>query len=414
MKIKKYVVKSIDEALSAIKRDLGGDAYILSQKKIVQKGALNLGNVEMLEVTAAIESEAVKEEKDRLGASLLARKYGQPPAAARTTAPAPTPAPVGAAPGDDPRQRERYFSQLAEIKDELQPLKQEMERIRQQMTRRGGDGDEPLLRGVFQDLFGELIDNGVESTLARKMIQTLQYQSEPGQMNDGEWLRRKLFQVLVASLPAPAPLKVGGGRRKVVALVGPTGVGKTTTIAKLASYYKLVEGRKVALITIDSYRIGAEAHLKTYADILELPFQAVYTREDLEYRLGRLQEYDLVFIDTAGRGARDREGIAAVQQMLDAVPTAEREVLLLLSAATKTSDMEMIYRKFSILSPDKLVYSKIDETCTLGNLFNLQARVQTPAAYLTTGQRVPEDIAVASPTRLARLVLEGNEKGEAA
>jgi flagellar biosynthesis protein FlhF len=178
-----------------------------------------------------------------------------------------------------------------------------------------------------------------------------------------------------------------------------------------------MEAKKVALMTIDSYRIGAEAHLKTYANILDVPFYSVYNEKEMRLQLDKLPDYELIFVDTTGRSPNDKKGMLIMEKHLSGIPPEEKEVYLILSATTKTPDLYLTYEKYSIFEPVKLIFSKIDETLSLGNLFNLKMRTNIPTAYFTNGQRVPEDIEIAYPRKFARRVfLDRNnnsiEKGE--
>lgn len=406
MKIKKYLVKSIEDAISQIKRDLGKEAYILSQKKVLRRGKLNLSNVELIEVTAAVDN--TKADPEDISSALLSKTYNY----------------------SDPqrldREKEKVFGKLrAEsvperrtdesdltapvdltgIKSELLPLTQEMAEIKKILRASTAVFDGfPEFQGIFFELFIDLVENGVDRKLATKLIHTLQAQTDAGQMDDGKAVRRQLFNLLTSSISVPAPLKLEKGKRKIVVMVGPTGSGKTTTIAKLSSYFKLMESRKVAMMTIDSYRIGAEAHLRTYAEILDVPFYAVYNEREVRYRLDLIRDHELVFIDTTGRSPNDKKGLYIMEKHLSTIPEEEKEVYLVLSATTKSPDLYLTFEKYSIFNPDKLVFSKIDESLSLGNLFSLKLKTDIPAAYFTTGQRVPEDIEIAYPRKFARRV----------
>lgn len=410
MKIKKYLVKNIEDAISQIKKDLGDDAYILSQKKVVKRGKLNLSNVELIEVTAAVDN--TKSDKDNISSTLLSKKYNY------------------STPRNVEEQKEAIFGKLRSesmprdelgaaapgkhkepgvdfsgFKDELRPLTQEVAEIKKLLkaTTTGFDGYTEF-RGIFLDLYLDMVQNGVEKKIAGKLIHTLQYQTDADKIEDDRLIKKQLFNLLTSSISLPAPLRLEEGKRKVVVMVGPTGAGKTTTIAKLSSYFKLMENKKIALITIDSYRIGAEAHLKTYADILDIPFYAVYNEQDLRFRLDKLQNYDVVFVDTTGRSPNDKKGLLIMAKHLSGIPAEEREVYLILSASTKSADLYLIYEKYSIFKPDRFIFSKIDESISLGNLFNLKMKTDIPTAYFTTGQRVPEDIEIAYPRKFARKV----------
>ncbi|MCP4215033.1 MAG: flagellar biosynthesis protein FlhF, partial [bacterium] len=382
MKIKKYLVKNIDEAISRIKKDLGDDAYILSQKKVVKKGSLNLSNVDMIEVTAAIDS--TKPRDNNISASLLNKKYNY------VNPPKDDPPDLKKRARETAKDRDDNFMDMSDIKHELQPLTREMAEIKT-LLRKSTSNLEGVMefKGVFLDLYMDLIQNGVDRKLAGKMINTLQYQIDSDNIADKDDIKKKLFNLLTTSISVPAPLRLEKGKRKIVVMVGPTGTGKTTTIAKLSSYFKLMESKKIALLTIDSYRIGAEAHLRTYADILDIPFYAIYNERDLKFRLDALKDYELIFIDTTGRSPNDKKGLFLMEKHLSAVPPEESETFLVIAATTRSPDLYLIYEKYGIFNPDKFVFTKIDETLTLGNLFNLKMKADIPTAYFTTGQRVP-------------------------
>lgn len=425
MKIRKYLVKKIEDAISQIKRDLGNDAYILSQMKVVKRGKLNLRNIEMIEVTAAVDNG--KSDLDDISPALLDKIYHhtepegmQPPKdeifpELRLRSPSSFSSPAG-----EPESivNKEAVLDLSDIKKELLPLAQDVAEIKKILRApTNGFTDYKEFKGIFLDLYLELQENGVERKLAHKFIHTLQQQAEVDKINDTWLIKKKLFNLLISSISFPSPLKPEKGKRKIVVVVGPTGSGKTTTIAKLCAYYKLMEAKKVALMTIDSYRIGAEAHLKTYANILDVPFYSVYNEKEMRLQLDKLMDCELIFVDTTGRSPNDKKGMFIMEKHLSGIPPEEKEVYLVLSATTKTSDLYLAYEKYSIFEPVKLIFSKIDETLSLGNLFNLKMRTNIPTAYFTNGQRVPEDIEIAYPRKFARRVFldynnNGIEKGE--
>jgi len=425
MKIKRYLVKNIEDAISQIKRDLGEDAYILSREKVVKRGKLNLSNVEMIEVTAAVDND--KADPDDISSALLNKTYNYSDpqgvqdrkedifAKLRLQSPSPFSSPAGE---PEITVNKEAVVDLSDIKNELLPLTQEVAEIKNLLrATTNGIEDYKEFKGIFSYLYLDLLESGVERKLAEKFIHTLQYQTDADSINDTRLIKKRLFNLLTSSISFPSPLKLEKGKRKVVVIVGPTGSGKTTTIAKLCSYFKLMEAKKVALITIDSYRIGAEAHLKTYADILDVPFYSVYNEKEMRLRLDKLMDCELIFVDTTGRSPNDKKGLLVMEKHLSGIPPEEKEVYLILSATTKTPDLYLAYEKYSIFEPVKLIFSKIDETLSLGNLFNLKMRTDIPMAYFTTGQRVPEDIEIAYPGKFARRIfLDYNnssiEKGE--
>ena len=192
-------------------------------------------------------------------------------------------------------------------------------------------------------------------------------------------------------------------QRRLVALVGPTGVGKTTTIAKLAANFRLREKRRVGLITVDTYRIAAVEQLRTYADIIDLPMEVVSTPREMHQAVARMADLDLILMDTAGRSPRDEVQIQELKSMLaEAMPD---EVHLVLSSVASAKSLANTAEQFAAVGTTALVLTKLDEAASLGNLLPLVRSSRLPLSYLTHGQNVPDDIAPADAGRLARLIL---------
>jgi flagellar biosynthesis protein FlhF len=193
--------------------------------------------------------------------------------------------------------------------------------------------------------------------------------------------------------------------RCAVAFVGPTGVGKTTTIAKLSAELSLKQKKKVGIISVDSYRIGAVDQLKTYAAIMGLPFLSAFSKEDLGRAMKKMAGRDVILIDTAGQSHRDVKRLKELGALLG--DSLSIDTHLVLSAATKSEDMKAAADSFSILKPSSYVFTKVDETGTRGGLLDQLMDRKLPVSFITNGQRVPEDIFTASPRRLLKLVLQG-------
>ncbi len=191
----------------------------------------------------------------------------------------------------------------------------------------------------------------------------------------------------------------------VVFFVGPTGVGKTTTIAKIASYFILNQDLKVALITADTYRIAAVEQLKTYANILNIPVKVIYNESELKGAIEGFKDFDLVFVDTAGRSHNDEEKQLELSKLLNAVD--KKDVFLLLSAATKFTDIVSITEKYSDICDYKIIFTKLDETMTYGNILNTKLLTKAKLSYVTFGQSVPEDIGMIKPSEIAKSILGG-------
>jgi flagellar biosynthesis protein FlhF len=246
----------------------------------------------------------------------------------------------------------------------------------------------------------ELIQSGISTDLIRKILDTLNtLPAEDG----GQNLKNRLGTTFSKLIKFAGTLKMRKNSPRIIALVGPTGVGKTTTTAKLAAMYALNRGNKVALITMDIFRVGAVEQLKTYSRIMGIPLEVASTPKELEKAVEKHSACDLIFIDTAGRSHKDKEKLDEMKNFLDnKIPI---EVYLCLSATTKDRELEEILNRFKIFQVSKVVFTKIDETESFGNMVNLLMKDNLQIAYFTTGQRVPEDIEVATSAKLADMIL---------
>jgi flagellar biosynthesis protein FlhF len=212
-----------------------------------------------------------------------------------------------------------------------------------------------------------------------------------------------LAAMIEQELRVAPPITPVRGQRKVIALVGPTGVGKTTTLAKLAANFRLREGAKIGLVTVDTYRIAAVEQLRTYAEIIDLPMRVVTTPVEMRQAMAELSGLDLVLVDTAGRSPKDEVQIRELKAFLDEARADEIHLVLSLASSIKT--LEAAAANFQPIGLTSLVLTKLDEALGAGTLLNVARRLKTPVSYLTTGQDVPEDIEPAHKTRMARLIL---------
>lgn len=190
--------------------------------------------------------------------------------------------------------------------------------------------------------------------------------------------------------------------------MGPTGVGKTTTIAKIASSYRVEQNKKVALLTADTYRIAAAEQLRTYANILEVPFRVVYTAQEISQAIEDFNDYDYVLVDTTGHSPNNeaqREGMAELVSSVET--TARKEIFLVLSASTKYRDLMKIADTYKEIADYKLIFTKLDETSTLGNIYNLKMYTGAQLSYVTYGQNVPDDIEYFNPQSTVKQLLGG-------
>lgn len=364
MKVKQYTANTLQEAMLKVKHDLGRDAVILHTRRIKKGGFLGFFTHEVFEVTATIEARVAE-----------------------------TRAPI----------REQASttsdSRVAALEVEMNNIRYAVESVLRHQP--AIEREKPL--AALREI---LITNDVDPIIADKFLRDITVQIPGGQ--DALAARKLLEKMLCCCLSRVEGIKLLQGRPKVVALLGPTGVGKTTTIAKLAANFALVEGKQVALITADTYRIAAVEQLKTYAEIIGVPIDVVFTREELKDALARRSDKDLILIDTAGRSPKNDKHVLELQHLLGEQP--DLEIHLVVSATTKPKDALDIVTRFAPSDvPYKLIITKVDESSTFGAIVNIMYNSTAVLSYLANGQSVPDDIELADPEKLTSLILKDPE-----
>lgn len=384
MELKSYRARSLHEALQLVRRDLGPDAAVLHTRE-VKPGVLRwLTGARQVEVTA---SASVN----------VPSRFGTTPSSDPIVEPEPSEEPAPRLPTaevDDYRSkfREDLKGQIADLHSMVEDLCRKSAEVREQ----------ELPETLFH-LFTDLIEAEVSEDLARELVDRLRTAASGTDLDDPVLLKARMARLIEEEINCLGPIEVTPGRRKIVALVGPTGVGKTTTIAKLAANYHLRERQRVGLITVDTYRMAAVDQLRTYADIIDLPMEVVSTPREMRSAVGRLSNLDLIFLDTAGRSPQDELRIQELRSMLqEAQP---EEVLLVLSSVASATSMKRTAERFAEVGVTSLVLTKLDEATGMGNLLPLLRSSHLPMSYVTHGQNVPDDIAAADRRQLARAVL---------
>lgn len=338
----------MQDAIFKVKTDLGPDAIILDTKKFKQGGFLGFFTKTMVEVVAGLETQKKKEEED-------------------TT--------------------------LKEIND-LKNMVHEMHK--------GWKNDKFFsdLPDNLTNIYKYLINQGVNNQLLKEIIKLLQKKD----IANSQKLIESLKTVLKQYIGKCQEITVDNGQ-KVVALVGSTGVGKTTTIAKLAAHFVLDQGKKVCFITTDTYRIAAVQQLQTYSDIINIPLHVVYNEKELERLITKdlKNSYDLILIDTAGSSWNDGFQLGKLKKIFK--NNLIDEVHLLLSLNAKTSIIKEVINKFSAVNPNKLILTKFDEVSVFGDILNIKNICKLPYSYITNGQNVPDDIKAASEDILINYLL---------
>ncbi len=285
-------------------------------------------------------------------------------------------------------------------------VQQRLETLQKMILDLGRDRRAASLHDVPPELFQlytTLLDAEVDDDLARELVCRAKQHASKSQLADPAATMALLSAIIEQELRIAPPIAPTKDRRKVVALVGPTGVGKTTTLAKLAANFRLREGARIGLVTVDTYRIAAVEQLRTYAEIIDLPMKVVTTPAEMRQAMDELKGMDLVLIDTAGRSPKDEPQIRELKAFLDEARVDEIHLVLSLASSLKT--LETVAANFQPIGLTSLVLTKLDEALGAGALLNVARRLKTPVSYLTTGQDVPDDIEPAQKTRMARLIL---------
>jgi len=385
MEIRTYRARTLHEALNMVRRDLGPEAAVLHTQEVASRRLFGLlPGEKWIEVTAStgvnVPRRLVQENREPALPGCLAEQAGQSPGLAR-----------------------HVYHPAAALSEEMRGQLSNLQSMVKDLCRRTQRGRQHDLPESLFRLFADLIDADLDEDLARELVERVRTQTPGAEWQDLLLVKARLARMIESEIRATGPINVIPGQRRLVALVGPTGVGKTTTIAKLAANYRLKEKRKVGLITVDTYRIAAVEQLRTYAEIIDLPMQVVSTPREMRQALSRLAGLDLILMDTAGRSARDEIKIRELRAFLH--EGAADEVHLVLSSVASARTLENTAERFAALGTTCLIFSKLDEATGLGNLLPLLRASKLPLSYLTNGQNVPDDIEVANPSRVARLLL---------
>lgn len=221
-----------------------------------------------------------------------------------------------------------------------------------------------------------------------------------------DYILANVYQKMVLKFGRAEGIRPAENGVRTLLFMGPTGVGKTTTIAKIASYFAMEEKKKVALLTADTYRIAAAEQLRTYANILEVPFRVVYTEEEARAAIMSFKDFDYIFIDTAGHSHQNEELLEKMKRLLDAVAEAgEYQTFLVLAATTKYRDLMRIAASYKKITNYQLIFTKLDETGALGNMLNIKLFTESEITYVTLGQNVPDDIELFNPQKTVKQLL---------
>lgn len=389
MQIRTYRAKSLQQALQLVRNELGPDAKVLQTREVPTGWWQRLSGGRQYEVRAR---RSVAPESPPL--PLAARGRRPIPMRPWTDPAEPASPPPAADPQGEFRVRATHRLQEAASWQELPLGPPPVSFVPPSLVEAGG----PLF-----ELLTQLLDADISEKVARELVEALRGQATVHELRSLADLQTRLVRQLAGELRCTGPISVPAGQRRVIALVGPTGVGKTTTIAKLAANLRLREQRRVGLITVDTYRMAAVEQLRAYAEIIDLPMEVVATPREMREATVRLADAEIVLIDTAGRSPQDAVQLQELKTMLH--ESQADEVHLVLSAVGATSHLSIIVQRFAMIGTTALLVTKLDEATGLGNLLPVLRAARLPVSYLTCGQSVPDDMVVADAQKLIPALL---------
>ncbi len=374
------------DALAQLKQEFGRGAVILNTRTVSARGLFSMRGKPYVEITAARD---VSDLPPAMRRGTVPNKSGSGERAEGAAAPmAPKTAPT---------------SNLALATS----LLSEVGSLRGMVTELLHDAraaKAPSIPVEFLDFHRRLVEKNVAVELADELIQTARRELGDAKLSDPAAVKKQLARSLAAMVPVAGPMRPRASAKPyVVALIGPTGVGKTTTVAKLAANASLRENRRVGLITLDTYRIAAVEQLKTYAQIIDVPLQVVSSVGEYEDALAAMSDRDIVLVDTAGRSQRDELKIKELQGFF--ARRKPHEIHLVLSAAADQRVLTDAVARFADVGFDRVIFTKLDEAIGFGVILNCLRNVNARLSYLTTGQDVPDDIQTGQGKRIAELIL---------
>ncbi len=449
MIIKKYLADTEAEAVDAAKKELGPGVVVMNVRSVKHKGIMRLFKNPMKEVTVALEedserfSSAVKDiarvvseqnaQQDKWGtddgrdvngqgadAPRAAYALKQQPAAGAQASGGARAAEItcGKASSKEITHDRNVLEQAVSESNVLENKLDSLQSLLEETLVKTDDktvavsnvNEEPSeAENFLRLLYNTMVDNEVDEHYANQIIDTLDVKDT--QETPIDYYLASIYQKMILKFGKTTRITEAKKRPKAVYFIGPTGVGKTTTIAKIASRFTVEQKKKIALLTTDTYRIVAAEQLKTYADILEVPIRVIYSIEEIEHAFSDFRDYDYILVDTAGHSHYTEEQRQAIGQFIHAADDkVEKEVYLVMSATTKYRDMISIADAYSEVTEYKLIFTKLDETTALGNLFNLRMRTNAEMSYVTTGQNVPEDIEPFNPQGVVKQLLGGRRQ----
>lgn len=370
MKIRRYMANNMQEAIQKVKADLGSDAVILNTRKVKRPGFLSFLRAPLIEVLASVEEE---ENEVRTLADVTNPKV------------------------------EELESKVKSMEDMLDKIYRQMSDMQKNSaTLSSSNPKEDTTSRIYKVFIDNMKQNDVEDAVIDEILKSLKEQGIDNNSNVNEVFA--IFKKeLVKRLGNSEEIKVDNSKPKVIMFLGPTGVGKTTTLAKIAANFMIKEGKKVGLITADTYRIAAVEQLKTYSEIMGTPITVIYSPKEMPDAIKKNSDAELILIDTPGKSHKNKKHFDEIKEIYKAAEPDE--TYLLISATTKPKDCKEIIDAYGFVNNYKLIFTKVDETSSLGVLLNVRELTGKPLSYVTTGQSVPDDIEIADVENISKKLL---------
>ncbi len=372
-----------------VKDDLGKDALIVSVKNIKPKGIYKIFKKPYVEVTAALDDAPRKNERTEnpvVEQEQPIKPIFNPNSEKKNL-----------------MQDEAFIKLLHDLSDSGVDSRHQTPGVQKQdsdSTRQDTTVDMPFLKIIYE----QLLEHDVDEHVINKLMEGLGTDKDQTEHQLGDMISI-VYKRIVKQLGEVESIKLLQDKSKNVVFVGPTGVGKTTTIAKIASSFTLIQGKNVALISADTYRIAAVEQLRTYANILNIPMKVVYSPDEMRTAIDAFKDKDLILIDTAGRSSKNAVQHQELTQLLSEIDN--KEIYLVLNLGTKYKDLVQIIETYEDVVPYRLLFTKQDETTEVGSILNLKFKTEAALSYITFGQNVPDDISEINVHEIAKKILGG-------
>ena len=406
MIIKKFTGKTEEEAVEAARKELGSNVVIMNVKSVKRKGLAGLFGGKQTEVTVALEEEKEVKRSVQSGAAQTALKSAKTEEllAARTAANVVSESSANIEKRLDSLETlllNRFQQSEAEKKELLYTEGlEEQQKVEEPEEKQEASEQERFVKL----LYNTMLESEVDEKYANQIVDDFDRANKPDLPID--YILSDVYQKMILKFGKAEGITPVEEGPRIVLFMGPTGVGKTTTIAKIASGFAVGDKKRVALLTADTYRIAAVEQLRIYANILEVPFRVIYTEEEVQKAILEFADYDYIFMDTAGHSHQNEEQLEHMKRLFETVKNAGAcQTFLVLSATTKYRDLLKIVSSYREVTDYQLIFTKLDETATWGNLLNLKMYTDTPIAFVTYGQNVPNDIEPFNPQKIVKQIL---------